>query len=95
MVTERLGRAAIFTLGAAILTGNAAGCSIPVYGGPPVDSAVGDAGTGTDAASVVDAASTDDAGHDGGLAGAYGGPPVDASQVDTGGGAALYGAPPP
>ncbi len=99
MPTQRLGRAAVAAFGALVVTA-APGCGTSttppdayhddafyglggdVYGAPPHDAWV------------------DDAGHDGGLAGAYGGPPVDAgmdaagdAEVDTGT-HALYGAPP-
>ena len=89
MMTERLGRAALFAFGAAMAT-NVAACSMSTT--PPAD-----AGPTNDAQPAVDAGTDavapnpdsgffppygtpppEDAGHDGGLAGAYGGPPFDA-----------------
>jgi hypothetical protein len=88
VVSERLGRAALFAVGAAVITSS--GCAVAAYGAPPQDSGPNDA-----AAAAADAGNPDsgffppygtppedtgppdDGGHDGGLAGAYGGPPVD------------------
>lgn len=85
--TERLGRAALFTFGAALATtaSACAGNPVPLYGAPPHDAALQN-----------DAASADDAGTDGGGGTLYGGPPQDAAvDIDTGGSSSDYGAPPP
>lgn len=78
VITERLGRAALFTLGAAAIV-TAPGCIMasPAYGIPAYDSGpvAQDAGTQPDSGSTPDAAAAPDAGTDGGLAGAYGAPP--------------------
>jgi hypothetical protein len=79
----RLGRAAIFTFGAAVAAG-APGCSTyALYGAPAIDTGV-----------AQDAAPSNDAGDDAGVVAHYGGPPIDAN-VDMGGSSSDYGAPPP
>jgi len=82
---ERLGRAAIFTFGAAIATtaSACAGTPMNLYGGPPIDTGIAD-----------DAASADDAGTDAAVVAHYGAPSIDAG-VDMGGTSSDYGAPPP
>lgn len=69
VIGERLGRAALFTVGAAIVSSTA--CAHPVYGGPPSDvgPAARDAGIAAD----------------GGGGTLYGGPPDAADDIDTGG----------
>lgn len=88
VVSERLGRAALFAFGAAMATSVAA-CSSATTQQQPDSGAASDAATAVDANDVVDAAGNpdsgffppygtpppEDAGHDGGLAGAYGAPP--------------------
>lgn len=80
---ERLGRAAIFSFGAALVT-TASGCGslVAAYGAPAPDTGMPDTGI------------VQDAGTDGGPMTLYGGPPQDAG-VDMGGASADYGAPPP
>jgi len=95
-----MGRAAMFAVGAAMLTmsacgddgGDPDGGAQPLYGGPPVmDSGSGDAAID---ASVEDATVMDS----GGPVPAYGTPAPDSSVGDASpadaGGAALYGGPP-
>jgi len=92
MMTERLGRAALFAFGAAMAT-NVAACSMSTT--PPADAGpIPDAQPAADAGTDAVAPNPDsgffppygtpppeDAGHDGGgLAGAYGGPPFDAGR---------------
>ena len=91
---ERLGRAAIFTFGAAIATSGAActGSVVPMYGAP-IDAASGvDAASGADTGTVLDDSGTD-AGQPMTL---YGGPVLDdaaASSDDAGQPMTLYGGP--
>jgi hypothetical protein len=78
---QRLGRAAIFTFGAAVAAGTS-GCAMnTLYGAAPDEG-------------IVDAVAQSDSGNDAGLLAHYGGPPVDAD-VDAGGSSSDYGAPPP
>lgn len=102
MLTQRVGRAAMFAFGAAV-TVTAAGCgqaATPGTDAASTDDAGHDASIYgmADAAyggPPIDAAVSDDASEvDTGLAAAYGAPPVDAALPDTGT-QALYGAPPP
>jgi hypothetical protein len=82
-IVPRLGRAALFTFGAAIATTASActGGAVPLYGAPAPD-------TGT----MQDAAAANDAGDDAAVLAMYGGPPQDAG-TDAGGPGPLYGAP--
>lgn len=85
----RLGRAALFTFGAALATTTSAcvGSAVPLYGAPI------DAAPPNDAA-LNDAAASD-AGSDAGQPMTlYGGPFFDDAGADTGGSSADYGAPP-
>ncbi len=103
-VHARMGRAAMFAVGAAMLT--MSGCDdggpTALYGGPPItDSGPDDASSDASPDDASSDASPDDAmaGDDGGLMPAYGTPPPDGSVADAAGpadagGAALYGAPP-
>lgn len=78
----RLGRAAIFAFGASVGVA-ACGSDAPLYGAPPVDAAVVDAGP--------------DDGGIGGFDAAYGAPPFDAGEADADAGsgpAPAYGAAP-
>jgi hypothetical protein len=101
-VVPRLGRAALFTFGAALATSacTGTGAPVPLYGAPSIDSG------------AADAAPPIDAGNDATVLAMYGGPPIDAgspgplygapaldsggiSDHDTGGASSDYGAPPP
>lgn len=95
VVSERLGRAALFAFGAAMAT-NVAACSMSstpaVDSGAPVDANATPVDSGRDAAGNPDAGVSPpygappddtglpDGGQDGGLAGAYGAPPFDAGR---------------
>ncbi len=97
---ERLGRAALFTFGAALATTACGGGPSAAYGGPPIDAAVSDSGaadTGVDTGGPgpLYGGPALDAGDDAGAMALYGGPPQDAGDVDMGGSSSDYGAPPP
>lgn len=96
VITERLGRAALFAMGAAVMTSS--GCAVSLYGAPAPDTGPNDAGVAAaDAGVALDAAGNPDSG----FFPPYGTPPPD----DTGppnddagqdaGFAGAYGAPPP